>query len=255
MRIDVLTIFPEVFPGPLGVGIVGRGLQAGLVELRALDLREHAPGRHRQVDDVPFGGGAGMVLKPEPLIHAVRVARSEDPGVRCILMSPQGRRLTQEVAAELASDHHLLLVCGRYQGVDERARQEIGEELSAGDFVLSGGELAAMLVIEAVARLLPGVVGSPASLQGETFSELGFEPPLYTRPADFEGRSVPEVLLSGNHAAIERWRSEQSEELRRHRTLTTDPPQATVSHQPATPSRQAGDHAGAISRAQEETLR
>jgi tRNA (guanine37-N1)-methyltransferase len=255
MHIDVLTIFPEVFPGPLGVGVVGRALQGGVLELRARDLRDHAPGRHRQVDDVPFGGGAGMVLKPEPLIHAVREARSQDPGVRCILMSPQGRRFTQEVAAELAAQEHLLLVCGRYQGVDERARREIGEELSAGDFVLSGGELAAMIVIEAVARLLPGVVGSPASLLGETFSELGFEPPLYTRPADFEGRSVPEVLLSGNHAAIERWRHEQSEELRRRRTRTTDRPQATTSDQPATPNHHAGDQAGAISRAQEERLR
>ena len=255
MRIDVLTIFPEVFPGPLGVGVVGRALQGGVLELRAQDLRDHAPGRHRQVDDVPFGGGAGMVLKPEPLIHAVREARAQDPGVRSILMSPQGRRFTQEVAAELAAENHLLLVCGRYQGVDERARQEIAEELSAGDFLLSGGELAAMIVIEAVARLLRGVVGSPASLLGETFSELGFEPPLYTRPADFEGRSVPEVLLSGNHAAIERWRHERSEELRRRRTRTTDRPQAIPSDQPATPNRQAGDHAGAISRAQEERLR
>lgn len=223
MRIDVLTIFPTAFPGPLGIGVVGRALERGLLELHAHDLRDHAPGRHRQVDDVPFGGGAGMVLKPEPLIRAVREARAADPAVRCILMSPQGRRLTQEVAAELSASAHLLLVCGRYQGVDERAREEIGEELSAGDFVLSGGELAAMLVVEAVARLLPGVVGAPESLQRETFSSVGFEPPLYTRPAEFEGRPVPDVLLSGNHAAIEAWRREQAEALRRRHGASPSP--------------------------------
>jgi tRNA (guanine37-N1)-methyltransferase len=255
MKIDVLTIFPEIFPGPLGAGVVGRALERGLLQVRAVDLREHAPGRHRQVDDIPFGGGAGMVLKPEPLVHAVREARAQDPGVRCILMSPQGRRFTQEVAVELAGEDHLLLVCGRYQGVDERAREEIGEELSAGDFVISGGELAAMLVVEAVARLLPGVVGSPASLLGETFSELGFEPPLYTRPADFEGRSVPEVLLSGNHAAIESWRHKQSEELRRRGQSATQRPGAAQSHPSANPSRDAGEFAGALPHAQEETLR
>jgi tRNA (guanine37-N1)-methyltransferase len=255
MRIDVLTIFPEVFPGPLAVGVVGRALQRGLLEVRALDLRDHASGRHRQVDDVQFGGGAGMVLMPVPLIHAVREARAEAPGVRCILMSPQGRRLTQAVAAELAAEAHLLLVCGRYQGVDERAREEIGEELSAGDFVLSGGEVAAMLVVEAVARLLPGVVGSPASLQGETFSELGFEPPLYTRPADFEGRTVPEVLLSGNHAAIERWRRDRSEALRHHGQSAAVRRPITSAHPSENPSLDAGEYAGVRPRAQEETLR
>lgn len=216
MRVDVLTIFPAMFPGPLGAGVVGRALEEGVLSLRTLDLREHADSRHRQVDDIPFGGGAGMVLKPEPLIAAVRAARSEDPGVRAILMGPQGRRFTQATARELAAEAHLLLVCGRYQGVDERAREEIGEELSIGDYVLSGGELAAMVVIEAVARLLPGTLGSPDSLEGETFSaEAAFEPPLYTRPADFEGRLVPEVLRSGHHAQIERWRRERAEELRR----------------------------------------
>jgi tRNA (guanine37-N1)-methyltransferase len=211
-----------VFPGPLGAGVVGRALAAATISLQVYDLRDHALGRQRQVDDEPFGGGAGMVLKPEPLVRALRAVRTTEPGARAILLSPQGRRFTQEVARELAAEPALILVCGRYQGVDERARVEIGEELSVGDFVLSGGELAAMLVIEATARMVPGVVGSPESLGAETFSagaEGGFEAPLYTRPADFEGRLVPDVLRSGNHAAITAWKREQS----RERTGATRP--------------------------------
>jgi tRNA (guanine37-N1)-methyltransferase len=217
MRIDVLTIFPDMFPGPLGTGVVGRALEQGVVSLRAHDLRDFTEDRHRQVDDIPFGGGPGMVLKPEPLIRAVRSFREDDAQARVILMSPQGRRLDQAYARELAGESHVVLVCGRYQGVDERAREEIGEELSIGDYVLSGGELAAMVVVEAVARLVPGTLGSHESLSEETFTDRGFEPPLYTRPADFEGREVPEVLRSGHHAAIERWRREQSEERMRRR--------------------------------------
>ena len=218
MRVDVLTIFPQVFPGPLGVGVVGRAIESGVLGLEAHDLRDFAPGRHRQVDDMQFGGNAGMVLKPEPLIHAVRAFRERDPGVRAILLGPQGRTLTQAVARELSAEEHLLLICGRYQGVDERAREEIGEELSVGDYVLSGGEVAALVVVEAVARLLPGTLGSPESLEGETFDTRdGFEPPLYTRPADFEGRVVPEVLRTGNHAAIERWRREVAARARHRR--------------------------------------
>jgi tRNA (guanine37-N1)-methyltransferase len=213
IRFHVVTIFPEVFPGPLGVGVVGRAIAASEVALQVHDLRAHTEGRHRQVDDEPFGGGAGMVLKPEPLIRAVRSVRDIEPGVRCILLSPQGRRFDQGVARELAAEESVLLVCGRYQGVDQRARDEIGEELSVGDYVLSGGEVAAMAVIEATARLVPGVVGSPESLGDETFSDGadgGFEAPLYTRPADFEGRSVPAVLREGNHAAIAAWRRDES---------------------------------------------
>ncbi|HEY8673618.1 MAG TPA: tRNA (guanosine(37)-N1)-methyltransferase TrmD [Candidatus Dormibacteraeota bacterium] len=213
IRFHVVTIFPEVFPGPLGVGVVGRAIAASDVELQVHDLRAQTEGRHRQVDDEPFGGGAGMVLKPEPLIRAVRSVREIEPGVRCILLSPQGRRFDQGVARELAAEESVLLVCGRYQGVDQRARDEIGEELSVGDYVLSGGEVAAMAVIEATARLVPGVVGSPESLGDETFSDGadgGFEAPLYTRPADFEGRSVPAVLREGNHAAIAAWRRDES---------------------------------------------
>ncbi len=213
IRFHVITIFPEVFPGPLGVGVVGRAISAGDVELHVHDLRDHSEGRHRQVDDEPFGGGAGMVLKPEPLIRALRAVRETDPQVRCILLSPQGRQFDQPVAAELAAEESILLVCGRYQGVDQRARDEIGEELSVGDYVLSGGEVAAMAVIEATSRLVPGVVGSPESLGDETFSEGaggGFEAPLYTRPAEFEGQSVPAVLREGNHAAIAAWRRGES---------------------------------------------
>jgi len=225
VRIDLLTIFPAAFPGPLGVGVVGRAIESGALTLTVHDLREHAHDRHRQVDDVPFGGGPGMVLKPEPLVRAVRALRAQNPAVRVILLSPQGRRLTQEVVRELAVEEHLLLVCGRYQGVDQRAREEIGEELSIGDFVLSGGELAAMVVVEAVARMLPGTLGSPESLEGETFfgGDADFEPPLYTRPAVFEGHEVPEVLRSGHHAEIERWRREQSEEHRRRMRPDLEP--------------------------------
>jgi len=209
MRFHVLTIFPEVFPGPLRVGVVGRALQSGGISLTVHDLRDHADNRHRQVDDTQFGGGAGMVMKPEPLIRAVRELRAAEPGLRTVLLSPQGRLFTHDVARELAGESAVLLVCGRYQGVDERARAEIGEELSIGDFVLSGGELAAMTVIEATSRLVPGVLGSPESLSEETFSagaDGGLEAPLYTRPAVFEGQEVPEVLRNGDHAAINGWR-------------------------------------------------
>jgi tRNA (guanine37-N1)-methyltransferase len=217
MRVDVLTIFPEMFPGPLGTGVVGRALERGLVSVQAHDLRDFTDDRHRQVDDIAYGGGPGMVMKPEPLIRAVRGFREADSSARVILLSPQGRMLTQEVARELSRESHLVLVCGRYQGIDERAREEIGEELSIGDYVLSGGELAAMVVVEAVARLVPGTLGSQESLADETFTESGFEAPLYTRPAVFEGREVPEVLRSGHHAEIERWRREQSREQMRRR--------------------------------------
>ncbi len=221
MRFDVLTIFPEVFPGPLGIGVVGRAIEAGNISVTAHDLRDWTADKHRKVDDIPFGGGAGMVLTAQPLVAAVRQIRFERPGIRCILMSPQGRVFDQTVASELAQEQDILLVCGRYQGVDERARAEIGEELSVGDYVLSGGEIAAMAVIEATSRLVAGVLGSPESLVGESFSEAtegGFEPPLYTRPAIFEDNEVPAVLRSGDHAAIERWRRQQIQQAqRRHR--------------------------------------
>ena len=220
MRFHVLTIFPGVFPGTLGVGVVGRALEARLIGLEAHDLRDYTDDRHRQVDDAAFGGIAGMVLKPEPIIRAVRALREAEPRLRAILLSPQGRVFTQDVARELAQEEALLLVCGRYQGVDARARDAIGEELSAGDYVLSGGEVAAMAVIEATARLIPGVVGSPESLAEESFSpgaDGGFEGPLYTRPATFEGATVPDVLRGGDHAKVAAWRRRQADERTRTR--------------------------------------
>jgi tRNA (guanine37-N1)-methyltransferase len=220
VRFDVLTIFPEAFPGPLAVGVIGRALERGLLELRVHDLRDFTTDRHRQVDDVAFGGVPGMVLKPEPLVRAVRQLRAEVPGTRALLLSPQGRPLDQGVARELAAEPAVLLVCGRYQGVDERARAEIGDELSVGDYILTGGEIAAMAVIDAVGRLVPGVVGSPESLAAESFSEAaegGLEAPLYTRPAEFEGQAVPEVLRSGHHAAISAWRRGEGREATRRR--------------------------------------
>ena len=223
MRVHVLTIFPGVFPGPLAIGVVGRALESGVLTLQAHDLRDHTDDLHRQVDDEAFGGVAGMVLMPEPIVRAVRTLRAADPAVRTILLSPQGRVFTQDVARELAHEEALLLVCGRYQGVDARARDEIGEELSVGDYVLSGGEVAAMAVIEATARLLPGVVGSPESLAEETFSagaDGGLEAPLYTRPATFEGATVPDVLRSGHHRRIADWRRQQSAD--RTRTVRPD---------------------------------
>lgn len=214
----VLTIFPGAFPGPLGVGVVARAVDAGLITIAAHDLRDYTDDRHHQVDDAAFGGVPGMVLKPEPLVRGVRALREAEPALRTILLSPQGRVFTQDVARELAEERALLLVCGRYQGVDSRARDEIGEELSVGDYVLSGGEVAAMAVIEATARLIPGVVGSPESLAEESFSPGaggGFEGPLYTRPASFEGGQVPSVLREGNHKAIAEWRRTQAAERTR----------------------------------------
>lgn len=216
MRCDVVTIFPDVFPGPLGVGVVGRAL-GNQLEVVVHDLREWGIGPRRQVDDMAFGGGPGMVLRPEPLISAVRHIRSTSPQVRTILMTPKGRPLTQQFVHELSQEDHLAFFCGRYQGVDERAAEEIGEGLSVGEYILSGGEIAAMAVIEAVARLLPGVVGSEGSLDGETHGDGEVEPPLYTRPAVFDGREVPAVLREGNHRLIEEWKESQRVRLRQSR--------------------------------------
>lgn len=204
-----VTIFPAMFPGPLAFGVVGRAVERGTIRLSVRDLREFADPPHRQVDDTPFGGGPGMVLKPEPLFRAVETIRAERPvnSSRVILMDPGGRRLTQAVARELAAAECLILLCGRYEGVDERVRAHLAdEEISLGDFVLAGGELAAMALIESVARLVPEVVGQSASVARESFEEGGLDFPHYTRPADFRGLPVPGVLLSGNHAEIENWR-------------------------------------------------
>jgi tRNA (guanine37-N1)-methyltransferase len=215
MTFEVLTLFPELFPGPLSSGVTGRGLAAGVVKLRLHQLRDFTHDRHRQVDDVPYGGGAGMVLKPEPIFEAVRAREGRGP---VILLSPQGERLTQSTVRELAGHDDLYLICGRYEGVDERVATHLADrEISIGDYVLSGGELAAMVVIDAVSRLVAGVLGCAESPKDESFAEQLLEYPHYTRPAVFEGHSVPEVLLSGHHAEIERWRRVQAMERTRRR--------------------------------------
>lgn len=220
MRFDVVTIFPDIFEPIFRFGVVGRALKAGLIELHAHDLREHAGDRHRQVDDAPFGGGSGMVLKPEPVYAAVQAIRPHNLGP-VLIMEPWGERLTQALVRQLSREPGLIVVCGRYEGVDDRVREELSaREVSIGDYVLSGGELAAMVLIDAVARLLPGVVGDQGSLGQDAFGEAGFGGwPQYTRPAEWRGRRVPEVLLSGDHAAVERWRREHAR---------TRPPQAVA---------------------------
>ncbi len=216
----VITIFPDMFPGPLAFGVVGRALERGLLRLTARNLRDWAEPPHRVVDDTPFGGGAGMVLKPEPLFRAVEAVRAEAPGkeTRVILLDPAGRRFDQRVARELAAVERLVFLCGRYEGVDERVREHaVDDEISIGDYVLSGGEIPAMVVIDAVARLVPGVVGEPASLVRESFEEPLLDHPHYTRPAEFRGWRVPDVLLSGHHAKIEAWRRGAALERTRRR--------------------------------------
>ncbi len=215
MIIEILTLFPEMFPGPLGAGVTGRGLASGVITLRVHNLRDYTHDRHRQVDDVPYGGGAGMVLKPEPIFEAVRARVGKGP---VILLTPQGELLNQGLVRELARHDDLYLICGRYEGVDERvATHLVDREISIGDYVLTGGELPAMVVIDAVSRLVAGVLGSEESPKDESFDQHLLEYPHYTRPAEFEGHPVPEVLRSGHHAEIERWRRAQAAERTRRR--------------------------------------
>jgi tRNA (guanine37-N1)-methyltransferase len=211
MKIDVLTLFPEMFAGPLDVSIVQRARKSGLLDLRIHNLRAWTHDRHQTVDDRPFGGGAGMVLKPEPLFEAVESLASENTHV--VLMTPAGRVFNQSVARDLAARPHLLFICASYEGVDERAIESlVDEEISIGDYVLTNGGLPTMVVIDAVTRLLPGALGDDASAQDESFSHGLLEYPHYTRPAEFRGMAVPEILLSGNHAAIAAWRAAQARE-------------------------------------------
>ena len=210
MRFDVVTIFPAMFGPVFQHGVVGRAIERGIVELQAHDLREHTHDRHRQVDDMPFGGGPGMVLKPEPAIEAVEAIRAHNPGP-VILMEPWGEALDQRLAESLAAEPGLIIVCGRYEGIDDRVRTALdAREVSIGDYVLSGGEIPAMVLIDAVARLVPGVVGDPDSLTQDNFSIEPSGWPQYTRPAEYRGMSVPEVLLSGDHARIKQWRRQQA---------------------------------------------
>jgi tRNA (guanine37-N1)-methyltransferase len=221
VRIDVLTIFPEMLRSPLEHSILKRARDADLLDVRCPDLREFTTDKHRQIDDCPYGGGPGMVMKPEPLFRAVEALAAEPPPPdRIILFTPLGRRFDQKVAEELSGEKRLVMLCGRYEGIDERVhRHLVTDELSIGDYVLTGGELAALVVIDAVARLLPGVLGKDESSESETFGEHLLEYPHYTRPPQFRGWSVPEILLSGDHGAIARWRREQS----LHRTLAHRP--------------------------------
>lgn len=224
MRVDVYTIFPANFESPLKEGLLGKAIEAGIIDVEVHDIRDYAPGRHKQVDDAPFGGGPGMVMKPEPIFEAVTRTLGygmeeldklkEDVDV--ILLTPRGKRLDQHEVERLARQSHLALLCGRYEGVDERVREHLcTDTLSIGDYVLSGGEIAAMVVIEAVTRLIPGVVGNLESLRDESFRGGLLEYPQYTRPADFRGWEVPDVILSGNHGEIERWRHRKAVEWTR----------------------------------------
>lgn len=211
MNFDVLTIFPEMFTGFWKHGIIRRALEEGKISARATDIRDFAEGRHKVTDDRPYGGGCGMVMKPEPLAGAIRAVRKKLPQAKTILLTPQGRSFNQEIARELAKVKGLILVCGRYEGVDERIGHDfIDDEISIGDYVLTGGELGAMVLIDAVTRLIPGILGGIDSAEKDSFSQDLLEHAHFTRPRLFEGREVPDVLLSGNHAAIESWRLEMS---------------------------------------------
>jgi tRNA (guanine37-N1)-methyltransferase len=212
MKFDIVTIFPRMVEAGLADGVVSRGIERKVLDVVVHDLRDYTTDRHRSVDDVPYGGGPGMVMKPEPLakaIEAVRTRRGNPDAV--ILLTPQGRRFTQAEAERLSRLSHVALLCGRYEGIDERIRMLVAsEELSIGDYVLSGGELAALVVVDAVSRLVPGVVGDAESVEQDSFSRGLLDCPHYTRPAEFGGERVPEVLLSGHHAEVRRWRKKQA---------------------------------------------
>lgn len=215
MHIDIFTLFPGMFAGPFDDSILKRAQEALLVSIALHDIRDWAPGKHHQCDDTPYGGGGGMIMKPEPIFYAVESVLGMEPGAAppcpIILLTPQGRLFTQALARELAVQEHLALICGRYEGIDERVRQHlVTDEISIGDYVLSGGELAAMIVTDAVVRLLPGALGDPGATLKDSHTASLLEHPHYTRPAVFRGWTVPEILLSGHHAQQARWRRETS---------------------------------------------
>ena len=216
MKLDVVTLFPELFEVPLRTSLLGKAVADGLLQVGVHDLRAHGLGKHRSVDDEPYGGGAGMVMRPEPIFDAVEPLVTDETHV--VLMSPRGTILDNAVVNRLASLDHVLLICGRYEGVDERVSEHlVDEEISIGDYVLAGGELAALVVIECVSRMVPGVLGNAMSLATESHATSQLEYPQYTRPAEFRGWKVPDVLLSGDHAAIEGWRREESARITRER--------------------------------------
>lgn len=248
LRVDLLTLFPNLFDGFLSESILKRAIDAGLIDVKRWNLRDWAEGRHKQVDDRPYGGGPGMVLMAPPVVAAVESVRAEGPHPgRLIAMTPSGRRLDQALVRELASEPRLILLCGRYEGFDERILEELNPELvSIGDYVLSGGEVPAMVVVDAVMRLIPGALGDSESAQDESFGpEGGLEYPHYTRPRVFRGRDVPEILLGGNHAEIAAWRRAQSLERTRQRRLDLyrppEPLQTTRARKRPRPDRPADD--------------
>ncbi len=207
MIFDILTLFPGMFTSPLRESIIGKARERNLIQVRVRNIRDFAEGRHMVTDDRPFGGGEGMVMKPEPILRALEQARAEEPAPWVVLLTPQGRLFDQECAWKLSRRERLVLICGRYEGVDERiAEHWVDDQISIGDYVLTGGELAGMVLIDAVARLVPGVLGNAASAQSESFARPMLEYPQYTRPQEFMGHRVPDILLSGDHAAIEQWR-------------------------------------------------
>lgn len=209
MRIDILTIFPEMFEGVLGSSMLGRARQNGLIDIRVHNIRDYTDNKHKKTDDYPFGGGAGMVMMVQPIFDCVNAVLGGEKAWR-ILLSPRGRTLNQKIAKELAGEERLLLLCGHYEGVDERVMTIMDEELSIGDYVLTGGELPAMVLTDCLSRFIPGVLGSEESAADESFSDGLLEYPQYTRPAEFRGMEVPEVLLNGHHAKIQAWRLEQA---------------------------------------------
>ena len=213
MIFDILTLFPEMFLSPLEGSIIGKARAEGLIAVNLVNIRDYAEGKHRVTDDSPYGGGRGMIMKLEPLIKGITAVRSKQPAAWVLLMTPQGTPLRHEIVERLARKPRLALVCGRYEGVDERVRDRVDEEISLGDYILTGGELAALVVVDAIARLIPGVLGDQGSSEEDSFSQGLLEYPQYTRPREYEGREVPEVLLSGDHQTIEQWR--RREALRR----------------------------------------
>lgn len=211
MRFDILTLFPDMFSSPFQESILNKAIEKGLLQIRTINIRDFTDDRHQVVDDTPYGGGQGMVMKVEPIGRAIEWIKSQNPDAWTVYLTPQGKQFNQEMALSLSSRSHLILLCGRYEGVDERVRELfIDEEISIGDYVLTGGELAAMVVIDAISRLLPGVLGSNRSAEDDSFSQSLLEYPQYTRPFDFRGCDVPEILLSGNHAAISLWRRREA---------------------------------------------
>lgn len=209
MRIDILTLFPEMFDGVLSASMLGRAQASGLIDIRVHNIRDYTDNKHKKADDYPFGGGAGLIMMAQPIYDCMD-AVLEGGSARRILMTPRGRTLNQKIAKELSQEDRLVLLCGHYEGVDERVMNIIDDEISIGDYVLTGGELPAMVLVDCVSRLIPGVLGSEQSAQDESFSEDLLEYPQYTRPASFRGMDVPEILLNGHHAKIQAWRQEQA---------------------------------------------